>query len=143
MGGGIVAIKVSAMETKQVARKTLLQAQNKNKALRNTFRPKWNEFAESECEFLDLETSMALWDVALHGHVARKEWSHSLHTEEFESDLMSDVEEISRRISTFDNIDGFCLTYFWRKTGAILTDCLLYTSPSPRDRTRSRMPSSA
>ena len=26
---------------------------------------------------------------------------------------------------------------------ALLTDCLLYTSPSPRDRTRSRMPSSA
>ena len=24
-----------------------------------------------------------------------------------------------------------------------LSDCLLYTSPSPRDRTRSRMPSSA
>ena len=27
--------------------------------------------------------------------------------------------------------------------GAHLTGCLLYTSPSPRDRTRSRMPSSA
>ena len=26
---------------------------------------------------------------------------------------------------------------------AMLTGCLLYTSPSPRDRTRSRMPSSA
>ena len=26
---------------------------------------------------------------------------------------------------------------------ALNTDCLLYTSPSPRDRTRSRMPSSA
>ena len=26
---------------------------------------------------------------------------------------------------------------------AIAADCLLYTSPSPRDRTRSRMPSSA
>ena len=26
---------------------------------------------------------------------------------------------------------------------ALLTACLLYTSPSPRDRTRSRMPSSA
>ena len=25
----------------------------------------------------------------------------------------------------------------------VLKDCLLYTSPSPRDRTRSRMPSSA
>ena len=27
--------------------------------------------------------------------------------------------------------------------GALREDCLLYTSPSPRDRTRSRMPSSA
>ena len=27
--------------------------------------------------------------------------------------------------------------------GSILSTCLLYTSPSPRDRTRSRMPSSA
>ena len=26
---------------------------------------------------------------------------------------------------------------------ALVNDCLLYTSPSPRDRTRSRMPSSA
>ena len=30
-----------------------------------------------------------------------------------------------------------------RTGGDELTDCLLYTSPSPRDRTRSRMPSSA
>ena len=29
------------------------------------------------------------------------------------------------------------------RIGANLYDCLLYTSPSPRDRTRSRMPSSA
>ena len=30
------------------------------------------------------------------------------------------------------------------RTGVVLaTSCLLYTSPSPRDRTRSRMPSSA
>ena len=27
--------------------------------------------------------------------------------------------------------------------GDLIKDCLLYTSPSPRDRTRSRMPSSA
>ena len=33
----------------------------------------------------------------------------------------------------------------WRKVGdrPVLEACLLYTSPSPRDRTRSRMPSSA
>ena len=29
------------------------------------------------------------------------------------------------------------------RLAAQCTDCLLYTSPSPRDRTRSRMPSSA
>ena len=31
-------------------------------------------------------------------------------------------------------LEGYCAWY---------NDCLLYTSPSPRDRTRSRMPSSA
>ena len=29
------------------------------------------------------------------------------------------------------------------ETLRLMLDCLLYTSPSPRDRTRSRMPSSA
>ena len=32
---------------------------------------------------------------------------------------------------------------FIAATGGTITTCLLYTSPSPRDRTRSRMPSSA
>ena len=44
---------------------------------------------------------------------------------------------------------GLCLLYKLKKNNvdAILIEenhvCLLYTSPSPRDRTRSRMPSSA
>ena len=33
--------------------------------------------------------------------------------------------------------------YYVQEDGTISTTCLLYTSPSPRDRTRSRMPSSA
>ena len=37
---------------------------------------------------------------------------------------------------------GFVLGIAIRKTG-LADRCLLYTSPSPRDRTRSRMPSSA
>ena len=32
---------------------------------------------------------------------------------------------------------------FYSTSFAALTDCLLYTSPSPRDRQKSRMPSSA
>ena len=46
---------------------------------------------------------------------------------------------------------GFDVTYqqpnmiyvYYGKIGILLFNCLLYTSPSPRDRTRSRMPSSA
>ena len=34
-------------------------------------------------------------------------------------------------------------TKFWNSKSAESFYCLLYTSPSPRDRTRSRMPSSA
>ena len=33
--------------------------------------------------------------------------------------------------------------HLWTKEEVEATTCLLYTSPSPRDRTRSRMPSSA
>ena len=37
-----------------------------------------------------------------------------------------------------------CVNALWLKPGAVPGwRCLLYTSPSPRDRTRSRMPSSA
>ena len=35
------------------------------------------------------------------------------------------------------------LVYFNEDNNNVYNDCLLYTSPSPRDRTRSRMPSSA
>ena len=42
---------------------------------------------------------------------------------------------ISDRFVEFKRVDGMC--------GDQYLGCLLYTSPSPRDRTRSRMPSSA
>ena len=110
------------MDTQQVARKTLLQARNKNEALKDKFRPRWNELTETQCEFLDLETSLALWHVALKSGIVVKEWSRSLHTEEFEKHLMPEVEDIGRRISTFEDVEGFCFTYFWRQTGAMLAN---------------------
>ena len=45
-------------------------------------------------------------------------------------------DEISKVLSNYIGKD-----YIWR--GFHPFNCLLYTSPSPRDRTRSRMPSSA
>ena len=38
--------------------------------------------------------------------------------------------------------DGF-QAFFYDDQQQLVNTCLLYTSPSPRDRTRSRMPSSA
>ena len=43
------------------------------------------------------------------------------------------------RFITDDDTVDFCQ----RVTEALSNGCLLYTSPSPRDRTRARMPSSA
>ena len=40
-------------------------------------------------------------------------------------------------------VTGACATAGGVDAGAHANDCLLYTSPSPRDRTRSRMPSYA
>ena len=39
--------------------------------------------------------------------------------------------------------DGWLQGWHERNGGNLTYRCLLYTSPSPRDRTRSRMPSSA
>ena len=46
-------------------------------------------------------------------------------------------------IGTFGGKSAAFLAYGSRKNNQIVYTCLLYTSPSPRDRTRSRMPSSA
>ena len=57
----------------------------------------------------------------------------------------SDLEELKnmRGMAMFDMLkaDKATQTDFYRTKG--INVCLLYTSPSPRDRTRSRMPSSA
>ena len=56
----------------------------------------------------------------------------------------------SYKYPVFDKLTTQQLGYFWRPEEVSLQKdrgdyqiCLLYTSPSPRDRTRSRMPSSA
>ena len=46
-------------------------------------------------------------------------------------------------ITTTDDIFNYVLTGSQNRIKELNVICLLYTSPSPRDRTRSRMPSSA
>ena len=71
------------------------------------------------------------------------------------NNLLSEVEALSDRITnihqSFLNTSNLGLRerLFYeninisQRLDEILSICLLYTSPSPRDRTRSRMPSSA
>ena len=59
----------------------------------------------------------------------------------YEPSLCSDPQELKIRLEK-----QMCNGVRWRETMDLMakdSDCLLYTSPSPRDRTRSRMPSSA
>ena len=51
----------------------------------------------------------------------------------------ADVPRLRTNIAELDRVTGGGLV----PGSALLVGCLLYTSPSPRDRTRSRMPSSA
>ena len=58
-----------------------------------------------------------------------------------EIDLIKNLEKISSEIpNRILKIQGYILKKNHKEQ---LEICLLYTSPSPRDRTRSRMPSSA
>ena len=59
--------------------------------------------------------------------------------------FISKNNEPERELTCADtlNTNNVCATYRFYQDPILLYTCLLYTSPSPRDRTRSRMPSSA
>ena len=46
-------------------------------------------------------------------------------------------------ILKINNMEKYDIVIIGSGPGGYVSACLLYTSPSPRDRTRSRMPSSA
>ena len=55
----------------------------------------------------------------------------------FYSDIYKEIEQLG-----YENVDDDVIDLTYDKYIAEMSNCLLYTSPSPRDRTRSRMPSS-
>src|SRR5674476_1394805 len=52
-------------------------------------------------------------------------------------------EFVKTNVIGSQNVIEACIDAGVKKVVALSTDCLLYTSPSPRDRQKSRMPSSA
>ena len=69
------------------------------------------------------------------GSDAQPEAKQEEKPEEKKEELETYSKDVQRRIAK--------LTKKWREAERQKDDCLLYTSPSPRDRQKSRMPSSA
>ena len=53
------------------------------------------------------------------------------------------LDKNDQKININEYTGNLLILNFWATWCEPCKDCLLYTSPSPRDRTRSRMPSSA
>ena len=79
------------------------------------------------------------------------------HLPAIDAVLPQDLCELEKHVQELHTAHGTEVSFYWcypfwvlaaqlQSQGIVvagLRDCLLYTSPSPRDRTRSRMPSSA
>ena len=80
-------------------------------------------------------------------------WRHTLDEPTPAGVIPRQIEHALERLPSADGVklynsgnffDGKAIPRIeYEEIAELLSDCLLYTSPSPRDRTRSRMPSSA
>ena len=81
-----------------------------------------------------------------HDHIAENDLKREAYLRELgwevlrfsDKEVEEDVEAVGIQIAKM-----LGLKYEYKKRARTGSGCLLYTSPSPRDRTRSRMPSSA
>ena len=67
--------------------------------------------------------------------------NYGLKTNKFNDLIYSKLEELNPKLKI--NLDQVFIKLNLTEQTVNIETCLLYTSPSPRDRTRSRMPSSA
>ena len=58
-----------------------------------------------------------------------------------DNDLEKEKDQALGQLTLFKDLNAPCLVY--GETAGTIQNCLLYTSPSPRDKRQSRMPSSA
>ena len=89
----------------------------------------------SSPEYFKVEYSINPWMVAgatIDLDLAKNQWNN----------LKSTIEEAGAEVKVVTPSEAYPDLVFTANSG-IINDCLLYTSPSPRDMRRSRMPSSA
>ena len=76
--------------------------------------------------------------------VELKDWLNSInHTKENIIDIDPDLEKDYPPYIINKCLSGFVDTILFSNEMNMFSHCLLYTSPSPRDKRQSRMPSSA
>ena len=105
------------------------------------------------CDFRDNMNRLSSADVAVFGVSKDSAKSHQNFTEKQDLNfpLLMDTEgDLLEQYGVWREKKNYGRTYmgisrstFVIEADGVLSICLLYTSPSPRDRTRSRMPSSA
>ena len=86
---------------------------------------------------MKIETEGAIWEIVEYKHSKMAQRS-PIVTARLKNIATGAVREMKFRAG-----DTFNVPDIQKRTMQYLYTCLLYTSPSPRDRTRSRMPSSA
>ena len=90
-----------------------------------------------------VEPLQAAVDAAL-GAMATVSGSEDIHVSQETQRLLNRADKLSQRAGdTYLSTDTVLLAMLESKSTASLLSCLLYTSPSPRDKSSSRMPSSA
>ena len=79
------------------------------------------------------------------GHLVLVPWLFGWN--DFDDDSLKKSFDVALHLGTFVAVLGYfrrdVATYVREGTKLLVTSCLLYTSPSPRDQRGSRMPSSA
>ena len=90
--------------------------------------------------------SLLLIGLVVFGVIQQKAWSHQAElTQRFETCMESAPFKQALKVPRPEAVltEEQLQAYFDTFDQLLKETCLLYTSPSPRDRTRSRMPSSA
>ena len=90
-----------------------------------------------------LYTSKGLFGIKMLGESVQENVSQESNAWWFEKDLGADDVLRHANLSVSERGRQNVEMFLEHVISPLITTCLLYTSPSPRDRTRSRMPSSA
>ena len=115
----------------------------------NDYSSRFTKFEESEAEITSLVKEFEINPtIESLDNIRKKESQLSSDIDKINSirqNLINKSEDLPAFVSSIDNAtkDYNRLRQLGSNFKAMVPDCLLYTSPSPRDRTRSRMPSSA